>query len=95
MKYEKLNGVVHTKICGVHVLIPTRPVFDRCHKIQKLPLIWAMTWDILGQEDDERKILALHSMMRKLPEEKARKELEQFCEAMAEKGFLQLREEEP
>lgn len=88
MKYQKRPGVVHTTICGVHVLIPSREASAYCPRLMKLPVLWAATWDLIGVEDEDEKILYVQRAFTRAPDEKIRTSVEQFCSAMAERGYL-------
>lgn len=93
MNYRPRPGVVHTTICKTHVLIPTRAAYAYCPRLMKLPALWAATWDLLGQEHADQKIMRVHKLFTRAPDEKIRASVEAFCQAMAERGYL-IREED-
>lgn len=88
MNYKPRPGIVMTKICGFRVLVPTRAASEHCSSLLRLPLLWAITYELLGQEDGEERILKAHQIFTKQPEDVIRANVERFCEDMAKKGFL-------
>lgn len=88
MKYRVREGIIMTKLCGVSVLIPTREAFDHCHTIQRLPLLWAATWEGLVKGKTLEETIRVHEILTKKPREEVIYRLEQFYEELADKGFL-------
>ena len=88
MQYRQRPGIVNTKICDLYVLIPTRAAFSKCHTIQPLPMLWAITWDLLEKEDALNKILTVHKILTKKSEEDILQNYESFCKDLLSKGFL-------
>ena len=88
MNYKPRPGIVQTKICGQHVLIPSRTAYADCREILCLPMLWAATFSLLRGEDPEEKILKAHKLLTKRSDEEIRTSVEKFCENLAGKGFL-------
>lgn len=88
MKYVPRPGIVLTKICGQNVLIPARAAYASCRVILRLAPLWAMTWEQFGKEDAEDRILKLHRILTKKPDDEIRTLLNAFCEEMAARGFM-------
>ena len=86
--YKPYPGIVHTKICGVHVLIPTREAYSHCDTIQKLPLIWAMTWNGLVRGKTLEETVEVHRILTRKSKEEILQQLEYFYELLLDKGFL-------
>ena len=70
------------------MLIPSREASAYCRHILKLPVLWAATWDLIGVENEDEKILYVQRVFTRAPDEKIRTSVEQFCSAMAERGYL-------
>ena len=87
-QYIPRPGIVRTKICGVHVLIPSREAFAHCSTIQRLPLLWAATWDGLANGKTLEETVQFHRILTKKSEEEILQRLETFYAALCEKGFL-------
>ena len=94
-QYKPRPGIVRTTICGVHVLIPTREVYDHCNTIQLLPLLWAYTWDGLVNGKTLEETLQFHRILTKRSDEEILQRLEKFYSALCEKGFLIERSDDP
>ena len=88
MNYKPRPGIVQTKICGVHVLIPTREAYEYCKAILRLPMLWAMTFELLEKGEADENIIRLHKILTKKPEEEICSRIERFCEELSDKGFL-------
>lgn len=88
MKYQVRKGVFMTKLCGMSVLIPTREAFEHCHTIQRLPLLWAATWEGLVAGKPMEDTIRVHEILTRKPREEVVSRLEQFFEELADKGFL-------
>ena len=88
MKYVPHPGIVMTKICDVHVLIPSRAAYPACSGIQKLSPLWAATWAVMSMPDAEDRIMTIHRIMTKKDDESIKNSLEQFCQELWERGFL-------
>lgn len=95
MHYQPRPGIVKTKICGVWVLIPSREAFDHCRTIQRLPLLWAATWDAICQGTPMEKSVEVHQILTKKTPEETRARIEAFCQELCKKGFLMEVPEEP
>ncbi len=87
-RYEPRPGIVHTKICGIHVLIPSREAFGQCATIQRLPILWAITWDAICDPSIFDRALQIHRVLTKKPDEEILRQIDRFCMALCEKGFL-------
>ncbi len=87
-QYKPRPGIVHTKICGVHVLIPGREASAYCSSIQHLPLLWAVTWDGLVCGKTLEETVYLHKVLTKKPEDVVLGRLAQFYDSLCQKGFL-------
>lgn len=88
MKYQQRPGIVITKICKRYVLIPTRAASEKCRQILPLSMSWAMTWDLIGKENDEDELIKMLAIFKKKPVEEICEELHQFCEKLSDLGFL-------
>lgn len=88
MKYQPRPGVVLTKLCDMNVLIPSRAAYGACRTIKRLPALWAITWEQLEREDAEERILAIHRILTRKPDEEIRKTVDEFLQDLADKGFL-------
>lgn len=88
MKYQPRPGVVLTKICDLNVLIPSRAAYGDCRTIKRLPALWAITWEQLGREDAEERIMTVHRILTRKPDEEIRANLDAFLRDLASKGFL-------
>lgn len=88
MKYRPRPGIVLTKICNANVLIPTRAVWQECNTIIRLTMLWAATWELLGREDSDAKILRVHQILTKKSDEEIQSRLDAFYAEMYKKGFL-------
>ena len=87
MKYKPRPGIVMAKICDMNLLIPTRMAFSECQAMLRLPVIWALTWNLLVEEDDE-KIFQLHKILTKKTDDEIKERLDMFYKEMVEKGFM-------
>ena len=88
MQYKPRPGIVPAKICGLHVLIPTRAAYDHCKSIIRLPKLWAITYDMITKEEPEENMIRLHKILTKKPEEEIKRRIDHFCEELAKNGFL-------
>lgn len=88
MKYQPRPGVVLTKLCDMNVLIPSRAAYGACRTIKRLPAIWAITWEQLGREDAEERILTIHRILTRKPDVEIRTSVDAFLRDLADKGFL-------
>lgn len=88
LQYKKRPGIVLENICGVHVLIPTRAAYKDCPTLRTLPLLWAATWDLIGKDDAEYKIMRLHKILTKKPDQEIEKNCSEFFEYMEQAGFI-------
>ena len=87
-RYKPRPGVVHTQICGVHVLIPSREAYPDCAQIQRLPMLWVIIWDVLCGKTDLEKAMQIHRILTKRPDEEIMERIDRFCSVLCEKGFL-------
>ena len=88
MKYKQRPGIVLTQICGMNVLIPSRLAYPECQRVQKLPLLWAATWDLISHDKDEEDIFKLHRLLTNKTDEEIRQRLDEFFTVMCQKGYL-------
>ena len=88
MKYKAREGVVLTKLCGMSVLIPTRTAFEHCRTLQRLPLIWAVTWEALEKGKPLDETVKVHEILTRKPREEVLARINQFYELLANKGFV-------
>ncbi len=88
MNYQQRPGIVLTKLCDMHVLIPSRAAYDACRTIRPLTKLWAITWEQLGREDAEERIMTIHRILTRKPDEEIRANLDAFLRDLASKGFL-------
>lgn len=76
------------KLCGMNVLIPQREASAFCSSIQRLPFLWAATWDAFSRGTTIEKSVPVHVMLTKKTPEECRADLEKFCRTMVERGFM-------
>ena len=88
MEYRPRPGVVSTKISGMHVLIPSRKAYAHCRSIRRLPMLWALTWELLERENAEEKIMQLHRLLTKKSDGEIENNLRAFYAKMYEDGYL-------
>lgn len=88
MNYKPRPGIVKTKLCGMNVLIPLREASACCASIQKLPMLWSATWDAFCRGSSIERSIPVHMLLTKKSEEECRRDLEQFCQTMVERGFF-------
>lgn len=88
MKYIPRPGIVFSTICGVHVLIPTRPVYHECKSMIRLPFIWAATFELLDKPDGKNRIFQLHRLISKKSDEEIVNSVENFCQKLYRDGYL-------
>ena len=95
MKYKKRPGILVEKICGQNILIPTRSAYPYCKNILPLKLVWLATWELIGEEDGDEKIMRFHQILTKKTDEEIRTRVTKFCKDLVKMGFLiELPEEE-
>ena len=88
MNYRPRPGVILTKICDFNVLIPSRAAYPACATIRALPMLWAITWELLEKDETEDRILQVHRILTKKSDEEIRDRLESFCRELCGAGFL-------
>lgn len=88
MQYKPRPGIVQAKICGLHVLIPSRVTYDHCKSIIRLPSLWAITYDLIQKGESDETIIRLHQVLTKKSEDEIRQRIERFCENLVEQGFM-------
>ena len=89
MTYKPNPGIVHTKLCGLDVLIPTRAAFDSCQQIVSLPPLWAAAWDSLSTGNPLDNLIKAMMILTKKSDGEIRPIFEGFCRDMAAKGLMQ------
>ena len=93
MTYKPRPGILFTKICNTHVLIPNREAQQACPKIIRLPLLWAATWEALAKNKPMEDIYHFHQILTRKPDEEIQQRVNGFLEQLCKQGFL-IREEE-
>ena len=88
INYRPREGIVYTNICGQHVLIPTRSVYQYCKLLIPLPMIWAATWTLL-KEGNEEKVIKLHKILTKKSDHDIIEHINDFCKQMCEAGYME------
>lgn len=88
MKYQLRPGVTRVSVCGVMLLVPTRQAYPACSTIFKLPLFWAMIWDLIEKGKSPEDAAKIFSILNKKPEAENLERIHTICETLAEKGYL-------
>lgn len=84
-----------TKLCGMNVLIPSRSVCQVCSSVQRLPMLWAATWDAMCRDVPLEDTINFHMMLTHKSREEVLANYERFCEELYRKGFMIKVPEEP
>ena len=88
MRYLPIPGIVREIICGMNILIPTRPASEFCKSILPLPILWAAAWDALSKGKSFEYNVEAHSKILRISREQAEMNLRNFCEDLCAKGFM-------
>ncbi len=88
MTYKPRPGILFTKICNTHVLIPNREAQQYCPRILRLPLLWAATWEALEKDKPMEDIYRFHQILTKKSDEEIRTKVDGFLAQLCEQGFL-------
>jgi len=88
MEYKPREGIVKVRVCGVHLLVPTRRASEECPNIATLSLIEAIFWSQLQMGKTMEESCRFYAGLTFKPMDEAREFVEGFFERLAEKGFV-------
>ena len=88
MTYRIRPGIVLINICGQNLLAATRPVWEQCPRVRKIPRLWAACWKIMEDgKTDQDVIEAFAGLLQKKPEE-IRSRFESIFQTLEKEGYL-------
>ncbi len=88
MTYKYRQGIVRVRICGEHLLIPTREASEQCPEIIRLPLLSAA---VLEEIEKGRDLSIISGMFQKLTGKTADdidNRIEATLEDLCDRGYL-------
>ena len=91
MAYKIRPGIVHVRICDADLLIATRPVWESCPRIRRIPRLWAACWAVMEQDalkkTDEDVIQAFAGLLKKSNKD-IRIRFDKMFRTLFEEGYL-------
>lgn len=96
MAYKIRPGIVRVHICESDLLIATRPLWEICPRIRRIPRLWAACWAIMELDPavkTDADVISTFSTLFSLPEKNnhgkdIQKKLEHIFQTLAEEGYL-------
>ena len=88
MRYKPRPGVVLTKICGVHLLVPTREASVECPNISRLSLLGIAAWDVVTNNRSIQDLYRMQQILSRTDEASAKEYVDAFLQKMCDNGFL-------
>ena len=88
MKYKPRPGIVMTKICGTHFLIPTRPASVYCPHVLRLSFLTTVCWEMLAHEKSMEEIYNIYRILSRRTPEESQDRVDRLFSDLYSKGFL-------
>ena len=88
MRYKLLEGVVPARAADEHLLVATRPAWEKCPYIKQLTPLEATFWHGLEQGMDDETIIQEMLKVNRIKESTLRRRLGEFLKTMEAEGYL-------
>ena len=87
-RYTIRKGIVLTRVCDTHLLVPSREASEECKGIQRIPFFEVIIWKQLEKGKTYDEILDLTSKFMLCSPEEARPKLDMILDKLVSRGFL-------
>ena len=88
MVFKTRPGVELVHICGTHLLIASRPVWDVCPRVMELTKGAALAWSLLVKGKSHRVITQFLAIISRRPIHEMQEQLDNLLEKLVAQGYL-------
>lgn len=88
MTYKTRPGITRVKVCGVHLLVPTRSASAECPHVMRISALGCLLYRLLEDEKSMQDVYMVYSAFTQKPVEEVEKDVGGFLHMLCENGFL-------